>query len=291
MTNNAEEIRERCKTETNIEMGREGGVAKIDGVDEGDEAEGAGGREESDEWEEFGNRKVVRKHDPRQPSQQEKEEHEMTHLPFRSWCRQCIMWRGREEDCRKSMEEERQVPEVHLDYMFMGDEKEGKTLAFLVARERTTRAVLSTVVPRKTTGEWICRRLMAWLREIGLESVDIIVKSDNEPALTSLIASWSKMRAMTSGSRMIIENSPVGSSMSNGIVERAIQSVQGMIRTIRSDIEGRWGVKIDATHSIWQWIAEHAGFLLTRFEVGRDGKTAYERLKGKSAKSTRHGIC
>ena len=81
-------------------------------------------------------RKVVRKHDPRQPSQKEKEEHEMTHLPFRSWCRHCIMERGREEDCRKSMEEERQVPEVHLDYMFMGDEKEGKTLAFLVARER-----------------------------------------------------------------------------------------------------------------------------------------------------------
>ena len=246
--------------------------------------EGAGGREESDEWEEFGNRKVVRIHDPRQPSQQEKEEHEMTHLPFRSWCRHCIMGRGREEDCRKSMEEERQVPEVHLDYMFMGDERERKTLAFLVARERETRAVLSTVVPRKTTGEWICRRLMAWLREIGLESVDIIVKSDNEPALTSLITSWSTMRAMTSGSRMIVENSPVGSSKSNGIVERAIQSVQGMIRTIRSDIEGRWGVKIDATHSIWPWIAEHAGFLLTRFEVGRDGKTAYERLKGKSAK-------
>ena len=212
MTNNAEEIRERCKTETNIEMRREGGMAKIEGVDEGGEAEGAGGREESDECAEFGNRKVVRKHDPRQPSLQEKEEHEMTHLPFRSWCRHCIMGRGREEDCRKSMEEDRQVPEVHLDFMFMGDEKEEKTLAFLVARERETSAVLSTVVPRKTTGEWVCRRLMAWLQEIGLESVDIIVNSDNEPALTSLIASWSTMRAMPSGSRMIIENSPVGSS-------------------------------------------------------------------------------
>ena len=131
MTNNAEEIRERCKTETNIEM-RECGMAKIDGVDEGDEAEGAAGRGESDEWEEIWNRKVVRKHDPRQPSQQEEEEHEMTHLPCRSWCRHCIMGRGREEDWRKSMEEERQVPEVHLDYMFMGDEMEGKTLAFLV---------------------------------------------------------------------------------------------------------------------------------------------------------------
>ena len=81
---------------------------------------------------------------------------------------------------------------------------------------------------------------MAWLRELRLESVDIIVKWDNEPALTSLIASLSTMRAMTCGSRMIIENSPVGSSRSNGIVVRAIQSVQGMIRTIGTDIEGRW---------------------------------------------------
>ena len=231
---------------------------------------------------------MARKHDPRQPSRQEKWEHEMTHLPFRSWCRHCIVGRGREEDCRKTMEEERKVPEVHLDYMFIVDEKEGKTLAFLFARERESRAVLSTVVPRKTTGEWICRRPMAWLRVIELESVDIIVKSDNEPALTSLIASWGTMRAMTSGSMMIIENSPVGRSKINGIVERAIQSVQGMIRTIRSHIEGRWGVKIGATHSIWPWIAEHAGFLLMRFEVGRDGKTANERLKGKSAKM--HGM-
>ena len=43
-------------------------------------------------------------------------------------------------------------------------------------------------------------------------------------------------------------------------------------------------MKIDATHSIWPWIAEHAGFLLTSFEVGRDGKTAREGLKGKSGK-------
>ena len=85
----------------------------------------------------------------------------MTHLPCRSWCRCCIIERGREQDCRRTMEEERQVSEFHLDHMFMGDEKEGKTLAFLVARERERRAVLNTVVPRKTTGDWLCRRLMA----------------------------------------------------------------------------------------------------------------------------------
>ena len=72
----------------------------------------------------------------------------------------------------------------------MGDEKEGETSEFLVA-ERATRAVLSTVVPSRSTGEWVCRRLMAWLREIGLKFVVIIVKSDTEPALASLTESWS----------------------------------------------------------------------------------------------------
>ena len=46
---------------------------------------------------------------------------------------------------------------------------------------------------------------MAWLREIGQEIRDTIVKSDNEPALTSLME-W---------------NSPVGTSKSNGSVEKA----------------------------------------------------------------------
>ena len=46
-------------------------------------------------------------------------------------------------DCRAATEEERQVPEMHLDYMLMGREEEGKTVAFWVARDRPTRAVLS----------------------------------------------------------------------------------------------------------------------------------------------------
>ena len=58
---------------------------------------------------------------------------------------------------------------------------------------------------------------------------------------------------------------------------------QGMIRTIRSSLGGRWGVKIRMV-SISPRIAEHAGFLLSMFEVGQDGKAAYELLKVKSAK-------
>ena len=47
-------------------------------------------------------------------------------------------------------------------------------------------------------------------------------------------------------------------------------------------------MKIDVTHSVWQWIAEQAGFLLTRLEGARDGKKAFELLRGTSAKL--HGL-
>ena len=146
----------------------------------------------------------------------------MTHLPSHSWCRHDIMGKGREEGCRLSQSEcwrKTSPGDIHLDCMFM---REGRVRTF---------------VQRRLTGEWICRRWLAWLRGIGFEFVDIIVKSDNEAALTSLIETWSVMRAMRGGLRIIVENSSVGSLTSNGIIEKAIQSVQGMIRTIRSDIE------------------------------------------------------
>ena len=87
---------------------------------------------------------------------------------------------------------------------------------------------------------------------------------------------------------MMAENSPVFSSKSNGIVERAVQSVQGMIRTLRSAVEEKWKVKLPTDHAIWPRMAEYAGYLLSRAEVGKDGRTAYERLKGKKAKLQRH---
>ena len=73
-----------------------------------------------------------------------------------------------------------------------------------------------------------------------MECVDVIVESHNDPALTSLIESWSNATAMRNGSRMIIENSLAGSSKSNGMIERTIKSVHGMINTLCRSLGGTW---------------------------------------------------
>ena len=56
-----------------------------------------------------------------------------------------------------------------------------------------------------------------------------------------------------------------------------------MIRAIRSAIEEKWEVQVDVTHSVWP-LTEKAGRHRTRFEIGRDSKMVYERLRRKSAK-------
>ena len=81
-----------------------------------------------------------------------------------------------------------------------------------------------------------------------------------------------------------MENSPVGSSGSNGIIERAIQAVEEQARVMRCALEKRWGVVVPGVHAIWTWLFEYAGLLLNRMEVSRDGLTSYERSKGKKAK-------
>ena len=41
------------------------------------------------------------------------------------------------------------------------------------------------------------------------------------------------------------------------------------------------GKKVSAERRIVKFMAEYGAYLLNRLEIGKDGKTAYEKLKGK----------
>ncbi len=56
------------------------------------------------------------------------------------------------------------------------------------------------------------------------------------------------------------------------------------MRTMKSALEGRIGCKVSAQRRIISFMADYAGYLVNRLEVGKDGKTSYERSKGKKAK-------
>ena len=56
-------------------------------------------------------------------------------------------------------------------------------MSILVATDRSSKAVMATVVPKKSTGEFVSKRVVAFMRELGCEMSAVTVKTDNEPAL------------------------------------------------------------------------------------------------------------
>ena len=77
---------------------------------------------------------------------------------------------------------------------------------------------------------------------------------------------------------------PVRSSGSNGVIERVIKEVQGQLRAMKSALDTRVGVDIRGTSNILPWMVEYASVLINKYLVEKDGKTAYERLRGKKSK-------
>ena len=208
-----------------------------------------------------GERAARKMQDPKRPTAKEIAQHLLTHLPYRSWCLHCVRGRGLELPHARGKELPT-IPEVHFDFCFPGDDGEpGRTLTVFAGRDRQTRMTLAAVVPTKSsTGSFIARRVVAFLREIGMSGSDITIKSDQEPAMISILNEVARMRAAEGGGRTMLEHSPVDSSQSNGVIERGILSVEQMVRVLRSGFEERIGYKLEPKHPIMTWLIEYAGF-------------------------------
>ena len=140
------------------------------------------------EDEDFHSRATVRMTDPRMPSREEVLEPERTHLPFRNLCRHCLRGRGKEAPHAKQTSSST-VPETHMDFMFLGEEDDpGNTLTILVLKEKLTRMSLASVMPNKSTGQFLATRSLAFLKEIGCDLCDIILKSDQSRPCSRLSA-------------------------------------------------------------------------------------------------------
>ena len=230
---------------------------------------------------ESGARMPKKMQDPKLPTQAEIDEHVMTHLPYRSWCTHCVRGRGGAHPHRKAEAEDRSIPELHMDYCFMGKVDE-KAQPILVIKDRDTRMMCSFLVKEKgAADEFVIKRIVAFIKELGYESTKLIIKSDQESSVKAVIDAVIRARG---NSPTMPEHSPVRSSGSNGIIERGIKEVQGQLRAMKSALDARLGSDIRGTSNILPWMVEYGSLLINRYLVGKDGKTAYERQRGKTSK-------
>ena len=117
-------------------------------------------------------------------SKEEREEHELLgHVQYRSWCRHCAAARGVGQPHRQQGEDpvDATVPEIVLDYYFMGEESE--TAPHIVVKDRKSNAYFSTSLDSKTS-QYAVASVAGAIQELGYKR--ILMKSDNEPSIKRL---------------------------------------------------------------------------------------------------------
>ena len=135
---------------------------------------------------------MKRKKEVRAPSREEIRVHRITHLPFRSWCAECVAGRAKDEAHHKRMEEDQEdsIKEVHFDYMMMRNEEAGTIAPVIVGRCRSSKFMIAHVMMRKGEGEeGIAQRLVRDTKTMGHYG-PLVVKSDSEPSLLSVLERW-----------------------------------------------------------------------------------------------------
>ena len=229
------------------------------------------GDEEQDE-----SRVPKTKRSPGEPTNEEIRLHEVTHTPYRSWCPCCVAGRGRADPHMKSTFEEKAIAGVHVDYWFLRDEQGEESTPVLVAKDDITKSVAAHIVFQKGNLDWVADRVVNDMETFG-HCANVYIKSDQEPALVDLVRAVKEKRT----GETFVEHSKVYDSQSNGTVERAIQSVEGLTRTMKMSLERKINKMIPSRHPLMTWLVEHVADVLNKFVVGKDGRTAHERSRGK----------
>ena len=221
---------------------------------------------------------------PDQPTADQIAQHEASgHAVHRSWCVHCQRARKMINPHYKirRAELETSLPTLHMDYFFLGkDKQEDDVMPHLVVRCDKTNRTWATSLPEKGTHPYSVTWLAGIIREAGWKKMCLF--SDNENAMKALkLKASEEVKGVEFDLRECPTSTEHENAPSNGVAEAAVKEVKRMVRAILSELETKLKIEVGVDHPILAWIARHAAFLLTRFRIGEDGKSAYERTLGR----------
>ena len=229
-----------------------------------------------EEFEEAGSKRMAL-FVPRGPSPEERREHEISHLPYRSWCRDCIRGKGltlaHKRRLKSDEEKGQRRPMIAMDYFFLGKEEE-QSLPILGMVEEQTGRTYVLCMPEKGTGhQYNIAATGKMLRISGC--LGGILKSDNERSLVAL-----RTRLQEMFPSLGCEDATKGESQSNGLIESYIGKIEAQARTLKSALDRHYP-GLHVRHPVLPWLVDYAGVLLSRYNRGADGFTPFERSTGK----------
>ncbi len=244
------------------------------------------------------------------------EDHRKFHWPYRNWCSHCNEGRGLGEQRGKHIGGGHEIPIVGLDYFYitMGgiyrrkelkyacdeageaelaeDRKKGILVKCILMRCDCTKCVFAHVIPNKGDDEdsYVVNLVVSALMWLG--HVRLIVKSDGEPAIVSVVEkAVEKLKISVTGLETISrERSHPKDSQSNGATEVGIRNVRGMFSTLKLCLEDRIGQRIPPNHPLISWLLERVPVIMNASNVGADGKTPWQRARGRGFGMTLFGF-
>ena len=218
---------------------------------------------------------------PQQSIEQERREHELTHLPYRSWCPTCLQSKGR-QDYHPKQTSKTAVTQVDLMYYKALEEKQ--TTSVLTAVDVETGMCMAVQLEDKTRHvQYLSTCLQQFFMECGRTHAilnNTVLQSDQEDFIISLI----KMMATAMGGNIAVRQSPAYTSQAQGSVERFHRTLMGQVRAIKLQLENKYGIKLNSKHPIMPWLVKHSAYLLNRYSIHSDGNTSYYRRWGKKHK-------
>ena len=73
----------------------------------------------------------------------------------------------------------------------------------------------------------------------------------------------------------------MGDSSSDGRVERAMQELARLVRSMKVSLEGRLKQQISVVHPLAPWLIRHAANTSNNYTISESGKTSLEVIKGR----------
>ena len=176
----------------------------------------------------------------------------------------------------RGLEEPEEIDKEDLR-LYGGDVKGGLAL---VVTDHWTRGVMALPTPGKGRrhAKFLAEQVVRYIGACSFSTC--IIKADGEPSTRLLVDIIQKCRQKL-GFKTLVEHSGPGDSQGNGRVEREIQTVRGLARTLVRRLSEGAGIRINCQGPLFQWAMRHAGWLITHFRRHNGSATAYEQITGR----------
>ena len=109
----------------------------------------------------------------------------------------------------------------------------------------------------------------------------MIMKSDGEASILAVKEAVMKYH----GGKMMPEMLAKGETPENGFIEEGGKTIRKYFCAFISQAEEGMGETLTTGCNLHLWAVRWAAICYSRYAVGKDGRTAYERLRGRTSRS------